>query len=80
MLAGIRTIGGASDVDAAAFFLVLAAVVVLGEAWGRDEFLFRDPVPVKVFGLSLTVVLLSVVLRGRPRFLTGLAATSASET
>lgn len=80
MLAGIRTIGGAADVDVVASCLVIALDDVPGEAWRRAKFFLRDPVPEKVLGLSLTVVLLSVFLRGRPRFLVGLAVASASDS
>lgn len=77
MLAGIRTIGGAADVDVVASCVVIALDDVPCEAWRRAKFLLRDPVPEKVLGLSLTMVLLSVFLGGRPRFLVGLVASAS---
>lgn len=78
VLAGIRTICGIAVVVVGTFWLVPAREVKPGDACCLARFRFRDPVPIKVFGLSLIVVLLSVVLRGRPRFLAGLAVVPDS--
>lgn len=72
MLAGIRTIGGIAAIVVGTCWLGPARDDTLGDTSCRDAFRFREPVPKKVFGLSLTVVLLSAFLRGLPRFLPGL--------
>lgn len=73
VLAGIRTIGDITSVAVGTFRLVPAREDMPEDACCRARFHFREPVPRKVFGLCLTVVLLSVVLRGLLRFLAGLA-------
>lgn len=50
---------------------------VPGEAWRRAKCLFFDPMPEKVFGLSLILGLLSFDLGGRPRFLVGFTSASS---